>query len=124
LGEGNEEVLTLFDLGSSAGFAAGPCLEAYLNGAFLLEPGLEQGVLSDVGGLVSVEACSLPTTGEACLGAAVSDPFVGEPSGEDTISSITGGPYLEALLFLGRPLSSQPIRLSCRFGCLFGRGRW
>ena len=95
--------MTLLDLGSSAGFAVGPYLEACLDGAFLLEPGLEEGVLSDVGGLDSVEACSLPTTGKACLGAAVSDPFVGEPFGEDSIFSITGGPYLEALAFLGKP---------------------
>jgi len=50
-----------------------------------------------------VETCLLPTTGEACLGAAVSDPFVGEPSSEDSISSITGGPCLEALVVLGKP---------------------
>jgi len=75
-------VLTLFDLGSSASFPAEP----YLDGSFLLEPGLEEGVLSDVGGLDSVEACSLPRTGEVCLGAAVANPFVGEPSGEDSIS--------------------------------------
>ena len=103
LGEGSEEVLTLFYLGVSVGFAARPCLDAYLDGAFLLEPGLEEGVLNDVGGLVSVEACSLPTTGKACLGAAVSDPFVGEPSSEDSISSITRDPYLEALVLLGKP---------------------
>jgi len=51
----------------------------------------KKGVLSDVRGLDSVEACLLPRTGEACLRAAVSDPFMGEPSGEDSISSITGG---------------------------------
>jgi len=99
LGEGSEEVLTLLDLGSSAGFAVGPCLD----GAFLLEPGLEEGVLSDVGGLDSVENYSLPRTGKACLGVAVPDPFVGEPSGEDSIFSITGGLYLEALVFLKTP---------------------
>jgi len=106
LGEGSEEVLTFFYLGSSASFAVGPCLEAGLDGAVLLEPGVEEVVLSDFegcGGLDSVEACSLPTTGEACLGVAVSDPFVGEPSGEDTIFSITRGSCLEALVFLGKP---------------------
>jgi len=106
LGEGSIEVLALFDLGSSAGFAVGPCLEAYLDGAFLLEPGLEEGVPRDFGGcggLDLVKACSLPTIGEACLGVAVSDPFVGEPSGEDTIFSITDGSCLEALVFLGNP---------------------
>ena len=97
--EGSDEALTLLDLGSSAGFAGGPGLD----GAFLLEPGLEAGVLNDVGGLVSVEACSLPTTGKACLGATVSDPFVGEPSGEDSIFSITGGPCLVTLLLLEKP---------------------
>jgi len=105
LGEGSVEALALFYLGSSASFATGPCLEACLDGTFLLEPGLEEGVCKDFGGcggLDSVEACSLSTTGEACLGVAVSNPFVGEPSGEDIISSITGGSCLEALLFLGR----------------------
>ena len=66
-----------------------------MEGAFLLEPGLEEGVFRDFGGcgrLDSVEACSTSTTGEACLGVVVSDPFMGEPSGEDTISSITIAP--------------------------------
>ena len=99
----SEEVVTLFDLGSSAGFTAGPCLEACLDGAFPLELGLEKGVLSDVGGLDLVEACSLPTTGEACVGAAVLNPFVSEPSDEDSISSITEGPCLETLVFLSKP---------------------
>jgi len=105
-GEGSVEVLALFDLGSSTGFVVGPYLEVCLNGAFLLEPDLEEGVFRDFGGcggLDSVEACSLSTTGEACLGVAVSDPFVGEPSGEDTISSIIGGACLEVLVFLGKP---------------------
>ena len=48
-----------------------------------------------------LEACSLSITGEASLGVAVSYPFVGEPSGEDTISSITGGSCLEVLVFMG-----------------------
>ena len=99
MGEGSEEVLTLLDLGSSAGFAAG----LHLDGAFLLEPGLEDGVLSDVGGLDSVEAYLLPTTGEAYLEVAVSDPFVGEPFGEDLISSIIRSPCLEALVLLENP---------------------
>ena len=86
--EGRDEALVCLDLGSSAGFAAGPCLE----GDFLLEPGLEAGVCFDDGGLVSVEACSLLGTCEACFEVAVSDLFVGEPSGENSISSITGGP--------------------------------
>ena len=106
LGEGSEEVLTFFYLGSSASFAVGPCLEAGLDGAVLLEPGVEEVVLSDFegcGGRDSVGAYSLSTTGEAYLGVAVSKPFVGEPSGEDTISSITGGCYFEALVFPGKP---------------------
>jgi len=72
LGEGSAEVLALFDLGSSASFAARPCLER----AFLLEPGLEEGVFRDFGGfggLDSVEVCPLSTTGEAYLGVAVLD---------------------------------------------------
>jgi len=47
-GEGRDEALTRLDLGSSADFTAGP----YLEGTFLLEPGLEGGVRCDVGGLV------------------------------------------------------------------------
>ena len=74
-----------------------------MEGAFLLELGLEAGILSDVGGLVSVEACSLPGTGKACFGVAVFNLFVGEPSGEDSISSITEGPCLVALLLLENP---------------------
>jgi len=106
LGEGSVKVLVHFDLGSSAGFAARTYLEACLDGEFVLEPGLEEGVFRDFGGgggRDSVEACSLLTIGEACLGAAVLDPLLGEPSGEDTISSITGGSYLKVLVFLGRP---------------------
>ena len=98
-GEGSDETLSLLDLGSSAGFVTGPCLD----GAFLLEPGLETGVLSDVGGLVSVEACLLPGTGEACFEVLFLTFFVGEPSGEDSISSITKGPCLVALLLLEKP---------------------
>jgi len=74
-----------------------------LEGAFLLEPGLEAGVCFDVGGLVLAEACSLPRTGEACFEVTVSDLLVGEPSDEDSISSITGGPCLVALLLLEKP---------------------
>jgi len=106
LGEGSVEVLALLGLGSSAAFSVEPYLEACLERVFLLEPGLEEGVFRDFGGcggLDSVEAYSLSTTSKACLGAVISDPFVGELSGEDTISSITGGSYLEALVFLGRP---------------------
>ena len=78
-----------------------------MDGAFLLEPGLEVGVLSGIGGLVSVEACSLPGTDETCFKVTVFDLFVGESSGEDSISSITEGPYLVALLLLENP--EQPI---------------
>ena len=91
--------MTRLDLGSSAGFAAGLRLEA----TFLLETGLQAGVCFNEGGMVSVEACSLPGTGEACFEVAVSDLFVGEPSGEDPISSITGGPCLVGLLLLENP---------------------
>ena len=50
-----------------------------------------------------MEACSLPTTGEAYLGVAVLDPFVREPSGEDTIFSIIRGACLKALVFPVKP---------------------
>ena len=42
-------------------------------------------------GLVSVDACSLSRTGESCGTATVSRVLMGDPSDEDTISSITGG---------------------------------
>jgi len=71
---GRDEVLILLDLGSSAGSVGRPCLDE----AFLLGLGLKAGVLSDVGGLVSVEACSLLGIGEACFEVVVSDLFLGE----------------------------------------------
>jgi len=69
--------------------------------------GLEAGVCFDEGGLVSVEACSLSGTGKACFEIAVSDLFMGEPSGKDSISLITGGPYLVALLLLENPWAAN-----------------
>ena len=59
--EGSTKVLTHLDLGSSAGLAAGPCLEV----AFLLGTGRETGLYLNEDGLVSVETCSLPETGGA-----------------------------------------------------------
>ena len=91
--------MTRLDVGSSADFAAGPCLEE----AFFLGTDREAGVCFDEGGLVSVEADSLPGTGEACVGVAVSGFFMGEPSGDDSISSITEGPRLVVLLLLEKP---------------------
>jgi len=98
-GEGGTKVLTNLDLGSSAGFAVGPSLEV----AFGLGIGQEAGVCLDEGGLVSVEACSLPGTGEACVGVVVSGLLMGEPSGEDSISSTTEGPSFVVLLLLVNP---------------------
>jgi len=71
--------------------------------AFPLGTGREASVCFDKGGLVLVEACSLPGTGEACIGVIVSDLFMGEPFGEDSISLTTGGPYLVVLLLLVNP---------------------
>ena len=98
-GKGRAEVLTCLDLGSLAGFAACSCLVE----AFRLGTSLEAGVCFEEGGLVLVEAYSLLGTSEACLEVAVSDNFMGEPSGEDSISSITEGPCLVVLLFLENP---------------------
>jgi len=53
--------LTRLDLDSSVSFAARPCLEV----TFLLGIGREVGDCLDEGGLVSIEAYSLPGTGEA-----------------------------------------------------------
>jgi len=75
----------------------------YLEEAFLLGAGLEAGVFFDDGGLVSVEAYLLAVTSETYFEVAVSDLFMGEPSGENSISSITGGPCLVALLLLENP---------------------
>jgi len=98
LGEGATEVLALFDEGSLAGLGAGPCLEV----VFLFRTGREVGVCLDRG-LVSVDAYSLVRTGETCDFMGVSGFFVGEPSDEDTISSITGGPCFVELLLLTNP---------------------
>jgi len=81
------EVLAPFDEGSLVSLVAGPCLEL----AFLLRTGREVGICLERG-LVLVEACVLSRTGEACGEAGVSGFLMGEPFGEDSISSITGGP--------------------------------
>ena len=98
LGEGATEVLALFDEGSLVDLDGGLGFEV----AFLLRIGREVGVCLDRG-LVSVDACSLARTGETCGSAGVSGFFVGEPSDEDTISSITGGPCFVVLLLLTNP---------------------
>ena len=90
--------MALFYECSSAGLDEGLGLEV----AFLLRKGREVGVCLDRG-LVSVDACSLARTGEICGSAGVSWFFVGEPSDEDTISSITGGPCFVELLLLTNP---------------------
>jgi len=54
-------------------------------------------------GLVSVDACSLPRTGEITGAAGVSGFLMGEPSGEDSISSITRALCFVALLLLTNP---------------------
>ena len=71
--------------------------------AFLLEIGREAGVCLDEGGLVSVEACSLPGIGEAGVRVVVSGLLMGEPSGENSIFSTTEGPCLVVLLLLTNP---------------------
>ena len=91
-------MLALFYEGPSASLGAGPCLEV----AFLLRTGREVGVCLDRG-LVLVDACSLARIGETCGSVGVSWFFVGEPSDEDTISSITGGSCFVELLLLTNP---------------------
>jgi len=49
-------------------------------------------------GMVFVDACSLSRTDESYGTAGVSGVLMGDPSDEDKISSITGGPCLVALL--------------------------
>jgi len=97
-GEGVTEVLAFLDEGSSVGFDAGPYLEAALH----LRIGREVGVCLERR-LVSVDACSLSRTGETSGVAGVSRFFMGEPSDEDTISSITGCPCFVELLLLTNP---------------------
>ena len=87
--------MALLDEGSSAGLDGGLDLEV----AFLFRTGREVGVCLDRG-LVSVGACSLLRTGKKCGSGGVSGSLMGEPSGEDSISSITGGPYFMELLLL------------------------
>ena len=94
-GEDATEVLAFFDEGSSPDLEAGPCLEVALR----LRTDLEVGVCLEKG-LVSLDTYSLPRTGETCGSVGVSGFFVGEPSDEDTISSITGGPCFVELLLL------------------------
>ena len=92
--EGATAVLGRFKEGSSAVLEAGPGFEV----AFLLRTGREVGICLNRG-LVSVEACSLARTGETTGAAGVSGSLIGEPSDEDKISSITGGPcFVELLL--------------------------
>jgi len=55
----------------------------------------------EVGGeLDSARAIPASTTGVACSVEAVSEPRIGDPSGEEIISSTKGGAYLEVLVCL------------------------
>ena len=96
MGEGATSDLTRLEEGAAAGLDVGLCWAS----AFRLRIGLEVGVCL---GLVSVEACSLPRTGETAGGTAgVSGDLMGDHSDEDKSSSITGGPcFVE--LFLTNP---------------------
>jgi len=95
-GEGATAILARLKEGSSAVLEAGLCLAT----AFLLRTGREVGVCL---GLVSVEACSLTRTGESCGTVGVSGLLIGEPSKEDTISSITRALCFVELLLLPNP---------------------
>ena len=90
--------MALFNVGPSAGLDRGLGFKV----AFLLRTGREIGVSLDRG-LVSVNAYSIPRTGETCGSAGVSGSLMGEPSDEDAISSITGGPCFVELLLLTNP---------------------
>jgi len=91
LGEGATSDLARLAEGSVAGLGEG----LYGASAFLFRTGREVGVCF---GLVSVDACSLSRTGESRGTAGVSGVLMGDPSDEDKISSITGGPCLVVLL--------------------------
>jgi len=91
LGEGATSDLARLAEGSSDGLVAGlGCASA-----FLFRIGREVGIFL---GLFSVDACSLSKTGDFCGTATGSRVLMGDPSDEDRISSITGGPYLVVLL--------------------------
>jgi len=90
--------LAFLDEGSLAGLDVGTRLEVALR----LRTGREVGVCLERG-LVSVDAGSLSRTGETSGAAGVFGFFMGEPSDEDIISSITGGPYFVELLLLTNP---------------------
>ena len=71
--------------GSAVGLGEGFCVVS----AFLFRTGQEVGVCF---GLFSVEACLLSRSDDSCGAAAVFGVLMGDPSDEDKISSITGGP--------------------------------
>ena len=91
LGEGATSDLARLAEGSAASLGEELCWAS----AFLFRTGREMGVCL---GLFSVDACSLSKIGESCGTAGVFGFLMGDPSDEDKISSITGGPYLVALL--------------------------
>ena len=95
-GEGTTADLTCLEEGSSVGFDGGLGWAS----AFLLRTGREVGVYL---GLVLVEACSLPRTGETAGATGVSGSLIGDPSEKDRISSITRAPYFVELLLHANP---------------------
>ena len=94
--------MALFYEGSSAVLDGRLGLEV----VFLFRTGREVGVCLERG-LVSVDAYSLSRTDESCGAAGVSGCLMGEPSGEDSISSITEGPCFVVLLLLTNPLAAS-----------------
>ena len=106
-GEGATSHLARLEEGSSAGLDGGLGYEV----AFLLRTGRKVGVCLRP---VSVEACSLSRTGKSSGTAGVSGFFIGEPSEEDTISSITGAPCFVELLLRTNP--GAAIRCDFRVG--------
>jgi len=82
--------------GASADLDGGLAFEV----TFLLRTGRDVGVCL---GLVSVEASSLSRTGKSYGTVGVSGSVMGEPSDEDTISSIIGGACFVELLHLANP---------------------
>ena len=83
MGEGATTVLTRLPEGLADDFVAG--LGGFL--ALCFRTGLRAG---DRCGLFSVEACSLPRTGDSKCSSAGAGVGAGDPSDEDEISSITG----------------------------------
>jgi len=100
LGEGSGEVLTFFDLGSSASFSEGPYLGDCLGKAILLETGVWRVVFWVVVFLLGLGWAG-GIKGDPCSVEAVSDSLICELSAEEPVSSIRIGSCFKGFTDLG-----------------------